>query len=329
MRKFLSLIVPVLFVLIPTMLASWGFYGHRKINRLGIFSLPEPMYAFYRENIDFISEHAVDPDKRRYSMVGEAERHYIDIDHYCHDPKCDPFSVVPKRWNDAVAQLSEDTLRAYGIVPWHLEWITRDLTEAFRQMNKGRILRLSAELGHYAGDASVPLHTTENYNGQMTNQYGIHGFWESRLPELLDENYDLFIGPAEYEDDVLGRAWETVMASHLGVDSVLRFERELSLEYPEDSKYVYEERGAALIKTYSREFSEEYHRRLNHMVERRMRAAVKLIGDLWYTAWVDAGQPDLNKLLESPIDPEIQEEIVKEANQPIVPELKSRPHDNE
>ncbi len=329
MNRIFRILPSILLVAIPTLLAAWGFYGHRKINRLGIFSLPEPMFGFYKENIDWIAEHAVDPDKRRYSVKGEAERHYIDIDHYCHERSCDPFSIVPKRWNDAVGKYSEDTLRAYGIVPWHLEWITRDLTEAFRQMNKGRILRLSAELGHYAGDASVPLHTTENYNGQMTNQYGIHGFWESRLPELFDESYDLFTGPAEYEDDVLGRAWETVMASHLGVDSVLIFERELSKDYPEDIKYVYEERGAALIKTYSREFSEEYHRRLNGMVERRMRAAVKLIGDLWYTAWVDAGQPDLDALLNQPLPDDIQNEIVKESTLPEVPELKKRIHENE
>jgi hypothetical protein len=43
-------------------------------------------------------------------------------------------------------------------------------------------------LGHYIGDAHVPLHTTSNYNGQKTNQHGIHGLWESRIPEqLFDE----------------------------------------------------------------------------------------------------------------------------------------------
>jgi hypothetical protein len=34
------------------------------------------------------------------------------------------------------------------------------------------------------------------------------------------------------------------------------------------------------------------------MVERQMRASVKMIGDVWYTAWVDAGQPDLKVLID-------------------------------
>jgi hypothetical protein len=30
------------------------------------------------------------------------------------------------------------------------------------------------------------------------------------------------------------------------------------------------------------------------MVERRMRASIKMTGDIWYSAWVDAGQPTSN-----------------------------------
>ena len=29
------------------------------------------------------------------------------------------------------------------------------------------------------------------------------------------------------------------------------------------------------------------------MVEERMRASIVLLGSFWYTAWVNAGQPDL------------------------------------
>ena len=34
------------------------------------------------------------------------------------------------------------------------------------------------------------------------------------------------------------------------------------------------------------------------MVERRIRASVKATADLWFTARVDAGQPDLNKWMD-------------------------------
>ena len=167
---------------------SWGFFGHQKINRMAVFTLPSEMIGFYKKHIEYITEHAVDPDKRRYANADEAPRHYIDIDHY--GPYA--FDSVPKYWKSAVKKYSEDTLIAYGIVPWHIEKMMYRLTEAFKEGNMDLILHYSADLGHYVADSHVPLHTTENYNGQMTNQKGIHGFWESRIPELKSDGYDYF-----------------------------------------------------------------------------------------------------------------------------------------
>jgi hypothetical protein len=41
-----------------------------------------------------------------------------------------------------------------------------------------------------------------------------------------------------------------------------------------------------------------YHSMLRGMVERRMRNSIHMVGSIWYTAWVDAGQPDLRKLID-------------------------------
>jgi hypothetical protein len=38
----------------------------------------------------------------------------------------------------------------------------------------------------------VPLHTTTNYDGQLTGQKGLHGLWESYIPELGINEYDLY-----------------------------------------------------------------------------------------------------------------------------------------
>ena len=67
-------------------LCAWGFWGHKRINRMAVFSLPPEMVTFYKKNIEFITEHAVDPDKRRYAIKEEAPRHYIDLDHYGANP---------------------------------------------------------------------------------------------------------------------------------------------------------------------------------------------------------------------------------------------------
>ena len=60
----------------------WGFYAHKKANRYAVFTLPEELIGFYKKNIDYITEHSVDADKRRYAIKQEAPRHYIDIDVY-------------------------------------------------------------------------------------------------------------------------------------------------------------------------------------------------------------------------------------------------------
>lgn len=309
-HKWIILAVPFLLALSTKSESQkrWGFFGHQRINRIAVFTLPPEMFGFYKEHIEFITEHAVDPDKRRYAVDGEAQRHYIDIDHYVHSGE-DPFKVVPRSWKDAVEKFSEDTLQAYGIVPWHIVVMKYKLQRAFEEGNVDLILKYSADIGHYIGDAHVPLHTTENYNGQLTNQKGIHGLWESRLVEINAENYDYFIGKAEKVANLQDYIWTAVEGSNRAVDSVLRIEKELTEEMPDDKKYSYERRGNTTIQVYSKEFSNEYHRRMNGMVERRLRAAIHAVGSIWYTAWVDAGQPDLTKLQNTPPSAELLEEM--------------------
>lgn len=286
----------------------WGFFGHQRINRIATFTLPPEMFGFYKDHIEYITEHAVDPDKRRYAVDGEAQRHYIDIDHYVHHGE-DPFVVVPRRWTDAVNKFTEDTLQAYGIVPWHIVVMKYKLQRAFETKNVDLILKYSADIGHYIGDAHVPLHTTENYNGQLTGQKGIHGLWESRLVEINAENYDYFIGKATYIKHLNDFIWDVVHDSHLSVDSVLRIEKEVTRDLPSDQKYSFERRGNTTVSVYSYEFSQEYHRRMNNMVERRLRAAISAVGSIWYTAWIDAGQPDLSELQHTPPSDELIKEM--------------------
>lgn len=142
-------------------LRDWGFFAHRQINRLAVFTLPQEMITFYKHHINYITENAVNPDRRRYAVDNEAPRHYIDIDVYGDSA----IYKIPRYWKDAVEQYTEDTLMAYGIVPWQINRMHYQLTDAFKIGDVHAILRVSADLGHYIADGNVPLHTTENYNG--------------------------------------------------------------------------------------------------------------------------------------------------------------------
>ena len=352
---------------------EWGFYGHRQINKLAVFTLPPELGQFYKTHIDFVTEHAVDPDKRRYATKHEAVRHYIDIDHwgrppYDHLPR-DLDAVVLKygqfvavdvngdslffskvdtsyfpegkdhhlldtrnyRWQHVLlhayrrhlksqyyedeaivrgAALEEffieapygeldhlifvDDFSKYGILPYHLEAYYYQLVAAFQRKDRNRILRLSTEMGHYLGDACVPLHATENYNGQLTDQIGIHAFWESRIPELFaEQSFDPIIGKARYLVDPRKFFWDLVLESNRLVEDVLRIEKELSLQFPRDQQYCYTERLGRTIRTQCADYARAYKEQMNGMVEERWKRSVMAIGSVWYSAWLDAGSPDL------------------------------------
>jgi hypothetical protein len=290
MEKILLMIMGLLW---SQSIYCWGFYGHRMINEYAIYLLPPQLLVLYKPSLEYLREHAVDADKRRYILKAEAPRHYIDMDHYGDYP----FAAIPRRWEDAVAKYSEDSLLAHGIVPWRIQQMLGALTRAFREKNSSGILRISADLGHYIGDAHVPLHTSANHNGQKTGQQGIHGFWESRLPELLAEaDWDFFMEKAVYIPNPGEYIWARVLESAAAVDSVLLFEARLSAATAPNLKYAYEWRNQQVLRQYSTGYSKKYAAMLKGMVERRMRTAIHTVASFWYTAWVNAGQPDLSGL---------------------------------
>jgi hypothetical protein len=287
---------------------KWGFFAHQQINRLAVFTLPVDMMPFFKKYSSFLADNAVNPDKRRYAVVGEAPRHFIDLDAYADTSA----ATLPRFYKDATGRYGEDTLALHGLVPWQIQLTKYQLTEAFKQRNVRRILRVAADLGHYIADANVPLHTTRNYNGQLTGQQGIHGFWESRLPELFSTDYDFLTGQAEYVESPQKVAWRAVFKANAALDSVLRFEKQLTEELGETRKYGFEERNGVTTKVYSADFSRQYSERLSGQVERQMRASVKMVGDFWYTCWVDAGQPDLRALAKYQLTDQEQKEEVEE-----------------
>lgn len=291
-----GLVFVLLLVVAPTGSYSWGFFGHRFINFHAVFLLPQELIAFYKSNIHYLSEHAVDADKRRYILPQEAPRHYIDLDHYIEEGQLQ----LPKKWDQAVEFFSEDTLQAHGVVPWWIQNMKFQLTKAFAEKNKDEILKISADIGHYIGDAHVPLHASSNHNGQLTNQIGIHGFWESRLPELFaTTQYDMLMNKASYLNNPLDFIWERIYQSASAADSVLKIEKKLSASMDGKNIFSYEKRNGRYERVYSTVYSTKYHQALRGMVERRMREATYAIASFWYTAWVDAGQPNLSEFSHS------------------------------
>jgi hypothetical protein len=297
-------------LLLIVLCSSWGFFAHYRINRLAVFILPKTMAGFYRANISFITEHAISADKRRYVDSTEAPHHFLNADHYGKKP----FTIIPRRWTDAAKKYSADTLNKYGTVPWAIQSQYYRLVEAFKKHDTTAILTASSNLGHYIADAHVPLHLHSNHDGQLTKQQGIHALWETRIPELFAANYNCYAGKARYIENPLTEAFKICWISFSEADSVLRLERQLNRTFPALKKYTMTVRGTRKVKDYSVAYSSAYQKLLRAMVQRRMRSAILSVGSYWYSAWVDAGQPDLNKLIIKQLSVEERLKIQKEEN---------------
>lgn len=270
-------------------LFPWGFYAHKTIHLHAILALPEPLFSFYRQHAKQLVQWASLADQRRYIIQEEGSRHYIDLDRY---EKSLPIDSLPYLYDSAVAIYGKDSLQKHGILPWQVQRVYYALSAAFAENNTERILKLSADLGHYISDAHVPLHTCSNYNGQLSNQKGIHALWESRLPEIYVPGYSFFLRPLECIDQPLLRIWQIIQESHAAVDSVLQLDQ--ALKANEERPYAFEQRNGRSTEVVSPKYCAAYHKSLAGMVERRMRASIHSTASFWHSAWLIAGSPALS-----------------------------------
>ncbi len=272
---------------------AWGFFAHKKINHLAVFSLPLQMMIWYKPNLHYITNHAPDPDRRRYAVKTEAPHHFIDIDHY----GLFPYKHLPRKWKAAVKKYSIDTLQEYGTVPWYTLKVFYRLQRAFENKDTHEILKWSTYLGHYVADACVPLHASSNYDGQKTGQKGIHALWESEIPELFaDTAFSFWTGKAEYIKHPGSYIWNLVLESSKAADTVLSVEKELLNHYSSGNTHAFMRRNGRVVRKFSVGFAGAYRQALHGMVNRRMNRAIHGVASLWYTAWINAGQPDLGSL---------------------------------
>ncbi|TAF53283.1 MAG: hypothetical protein EAZ62_04705 [Sphingobacteriia bacterium] len=291
-RKFpLRVLVLCAVVALALGLSSWGFLVHRTLHQVAVYQLPNEIQPFFWRHMDYLVNNAARPDVRRNSDSTEATKHFIDLEAYGPDAA----HKMPLDWNKAQAKYQRDSLLKYGYVPYHIVLMMDQLTGAFRQQKADSILFYAADLGHYIGDANVPLHTTLNYDGQLTNQKGLHSLWESFIPEIEIETYQLNSGhQARYLRNPAKQVWQQIRAAHALVPSMLALETKVSAGFTDAEKYRVQVRRGVETKQYTLAFAKAYAAALKPSINQQLLASANLIADCWYTAWVNAGKPALN-----------------------------------
>ncbi len=156
---------------------GWGYVGHSIISYNTILSA-SPEMNFFKSWPTFLSAHASDADYRKSSDPSEGTKHYIDIDNY---PEFLETGVISQNFDSLIALHNYSFVMDQGILPWAILATFDSLQSAFEKNDMDKAMLLAADLGHYIGDAHMPLHITKNYNGQLTSQYGVHSRYETDL----------------------------------------------------------------------------------------------------------------------------------------------------
>lgn len=274
-------------------------YGHQHINHAAVFALPEEMRFFFYNHIDFVTEEANIPDLRKYTLNDRSEnpRHFIDIG----DSATMNIDSLPRTMKEAKALYNDKMFQRIGMLPWYIQEVMEKLTKAFKDKRKTEILFLAADLGHYLGDANMPLHTSVNHNGQLSGQKGIHSFFEAQLPEYFGDAYNYKVKNAVYLPDITAASWDIIKHSNSLVDSMLTVDRKTKALFQYKNLYKTGANGDTIKNKFgqlifSDEYAAAYHKALNGMVENQLRHAIQDAANFWYTAWVNAGKPNLDDL---------------------------------
>jgi len=259
----------------PCLLHAWGDKGHRIVNGTMLKTLPPEVKAWYTGKEDYLRDHASDPDLWRSHDRKESPRHFVDTEIYGGADK------VPLDVTEAIRQVGSEAFLKNGQLTWVIQDRWKDLVEAFQSGDRDKIAFATAILGHYVGDAHVPLHSTRNHDGQETGQRGIHVRWESGLVERYVVEADLKVRPAKVDPEAMTAPWKWLRASYVLAPKVLASDQEADRTTPTSL------RGTRREGAYWSIFWAEQR----ETVTRRLEQSTEALGDLVLSAWVRAGKP--------------------------------------
>jgi S1/P1 Nuclease len=277
LRRF-SILALIIIACAP--LSAWGAKGHAIANGLMLKTLPKETRAWFKDREDYLRQHSTDPDDWKIRDRKEGPRHFLDCEVYG-GPLEVPFELEAAR-----AKLKENKKvdwYSYGVLPWIIQDRFKDLVEAFKSGDPDKVAEAAAILGHYVADAQVPLHSTENHDGQFTGQRGIHARWESSLVDRYVQEESLNPGAAKVDSQVLKAPWTWIAESNQLLPQLFADDKLADRSSPTDAQG-----GARRTSAY---FSIFWSKQGDN-VKQQLEKSAQRLGDLVLTAWTLAGKPE-------------------------------------
>jgi hypothetical protein len=269
----------VVLLLVPARADAWSFDVHKYITRRAIELLPDAIRPFFSKYQVSVVEHSIDPDLWRIAgFEEEPPNHFLDIDAY----GSYPFNALPRDYGAAAKKFGRTKVQTEGLLPWRATEIYDKLTKAFDEQKTSsygfeNMKFFAAVISHYVADAHVPLHAVKNYDGQLTNQHGVHSRFEAELFRRFESKVTIAprpIAPVRHPRDYM---FATILDSYKAAAGVLDADR----------------RAAKGRIEYDDEYFALFFGETQAILERRMSDAIAGVAAMIAGAWEAAGRPDV------------------------------------
>jgi hypothetical protein len=276
--------------LVPSSASAWGFVAHRYIMSRAVDLLPPELKPFYERNRDEIVMRAVDPDLWRNVGWEDDPNHFVDFG--AKEFGAYPFTELPRELGAAIEKFGMATLRRQGMLPWRASELfgsLRRTLEGFArgsQYGPGDLVLFSAALGHYMQDAHQPFHASNNYDGQLTGNTGIHARFERDLMEKFQSRLTVKPAPPKPILNPRDAAFDALRSGFLLVDPILRADTE----------------AVAGKETYDADYFEKFFAAVRPILERRLAESITATAGVIVGAWEQAGRPALSLEGARPIE---------------------------
>jgi len=273
MRAPLLLAAVVMFVLFPRTTRAWGGKGHKLIVNQAIDTLPAEIRYFFEANRGFLLQHVTDPLDAIEKTPSERHHHFLYLEKYGRFP----FDSLPRSYKTAATKYTKAKLEANGLLPWQVGVYSEKLTEAMKVGRWDEAKLDAAILANYVAEAHDPFNTTENFDGRLTAQTGINERFGRTLIDKYSSFFPMRPNDAVYISDPTDRAFEACLSSHSWLETILLADRNAR-------------RGE---NSYNDEYFDRFYNQAAAILIRQLSDAATDVGSYWFTAWVNAGRPQL------------------------------------
>jgi hypothetical protein len=255
----------ILIALLPVPSFAWSDAVYRLVLRKAIDTLPKAQKKYFESHRYEMPSLIPDEDP---PIRPEGRRFAIDaFGAY-------PFTAAPR---DEAALKAKADPAAIGRLPFLLLEAQGRLIEAFKSGDKERILVEADAVGILATDLNNPLALSENFDGQKTDQPGLSKRFTSQVAESMEGRLKLDPEAARLLDNPQEYIFGTIVRNHVWVDNILYAD---SLAHRGKSSY-----GGA--------YFEALELRAGRILGDILSNAAADVGSFWYTAWTEAGRPEL------------------------------------